>query len=64
MLGPQAQNFSSKFDSDLDNFGGESGFISFCVTEANVNSCPRVDGTSGDEVIGSMVDIVADVSVI
>jgi hypothetical protein len=62
--GPQVRNFSSKFDSAVDSLVGESEFMAFYITEANANSCPRIDFAFGDEVIGSVVDKGTDVSVI
>jgi hypothetical protein len=55
---------SSKFDSDVDSLWGESEFVAFYIVEANVNSCPRIDVTFGDEAVGSVVNTRTGISVI
>jgi hypothetical protein len=62
--GSLSPEFSIEFDLDFDSLGGESEFIGFYVAEAKVNSSLRFDITFSDEVIDSMVDTGADVSVI
>jgi hypothetical protein len=60
----QALNYTSKFDSNFYSLGRKNEFAALYITAANINSCPRIDVTFGDEVTGSLFDIGADVSII